>query len=252
MDHVRHIDEGGLIVTYQGKAGRGLVPAPWLRTVKTPVVALIVDYRDGEVTLLADDVMRAWYACVEPHHASASLRPVDPHHEYFAEQGWLVSPGAHLDSAPAPIPLAEPVPSWGTQEAVAELLPPGDFPRHWGLLGFTSVLVVLLARELGPANRQFARLRWLTRLGRSLPLATDDQAMYAVRAVRHAARLLPARVACLEESVAVTMVLAAMGKRSSWRHGVAVDPVRLHAWIADRSGEPVEEPADTAQYTTIN
>ncbi|MGH3905753.1 MAG: lasso peptide biosynthesis B2 protein [Pseudonocardiaceae bacterium] len=44
-------------------------------------------------------------------------------------------------------------------------------------------------------------------------------------------------------------MLAAAGRRAEWRHGVATDPVRLHAWIADHTGAPVEEPADTALYT---
>ncbi|WP_405796628.1 lasso peptide biosynthesis B2 protein [Streptomyces sp. NBC_01506] len=51
------------------------------------------------------------------------------------------------------------------------------------------------------------------------------------------------------DSTAASLLLAGARRRAEWRHGVAVDPVRLHAWIADPEGEPVEEPADTALYT---
>lgn len=57
------------------------------------------------------------------------------------------------------------------------------------------------------------------------------------------------RWACLEESTAAAVLLAISGRRAEWRHGVATDPIRLHAWIADPEGQPVEEPADTALYT---
>ncbi|MFI5616818.1 lasso peptide biosynthesis B2 protein [Streptomyces sp. NPDC051567] len=56
------------------------------------------------------------------------------------------------------------------------------------------------------------------------------------------------RWACLEQSVAAALLLAVTGVRGEWRHGVAGDPVRLHAWIVDRNGCPVDEPPDTALY----
>jgi hypothetical protein len=48
------------------------------------------------------------------------------------------------------------------------------------------------------------------------------------------------------------VLLAALGKRARWCHGIATDPVRLHAWLAGRNGDPVEEPSSTALYTVIN
>ncbi|MBZ6173360.1 lasso peptide biosynthesis B2 protein [Streptomyces olivaceus] len=79
--------------------------------------------------------------------------------------------------------------------------------------------------------------------------ATVSQARYAVLAVRWAARLLPMRWACLEDSTAAAFLLSTARRRAEWRHGVALDPVRLHAWIVGPNGEPVEEPTDTALYT---
>ncbi|MFP3114598.1 lasso peptide biosynthesis B2 protein [Streptomyces sp. Iso 434] len=63
------------------------------------------------------------------------------------------------------------------------------------------------------------------------------------------ARLLPARWACLEESVTAALALAVAGRGAHWRHGVATDPVRLHAWLASPDGTPVEEPPSTGAYT---
>ncbi|WP_330239171.1 lasso peptide biosynthesis B2 protein [Streptomyces sp. NBC_00525] len=66
------------------------------------------------------------------------------------------------------------------------------------------------------------------------------------------ARAVPAWIACLEGSTAASLLLAASGRGSAWRHGVAADPIRLHAWIRDEHGRPVEEPRHTGDYTPIN
>ncbi|MGH3907812.1 MAG: lasso peptide biosynthesis B2 protein, partial [Pseudonocardiaceae bacterium] len=95
-------------------------------------------------------------------------------------------------------------------------------------------------RTVGARHGRFARC------GRALPPATERQVRHAVRAIRWASHVLPTRWVCLEQSTAAAVLLAAAGRRAEWRHGVATDPVRLHAWIADHTGAPVEEPADTA------
>ncbi|MFI7103537.1 lasso peptide biosynthesis B2 protein [Streptomyces sp. NPDC050161] len=87
------------------------------------------------------------------------------------------------------------------------------------------------------------RLSCLVRLGccgRHLSPATHVQAVYAVRAVRWAARMVPARWAYLKQSAAAALLLASAGRRAEWRHGVATDPVRLHAWITDQQDRPVD------------
>ncbi len=62
--------------------------------------------------------------------------------------------------------------------------------------------------------------------------------------------VLPFRVACLEEIAAAMLVLALTGRRAGWCHGVAADPIRLHAWIT-LDGQPVAEPANTARYIPL-
>jgi Transglutaminase-like superfamily len=64
------------------------------------------------------------------------------------------------------------------------------------------------------------------------------------------AYLLPWRIACLEESVTAMLVLAVIGQSAVWCHGVATDPIRLHAWLTV-NGAPVAEPASTGRYTPL-
>ncbi|WP_459250002.1 lasso peptide biosynthesis B2 protein [Streptomyces youssoufiensis] len=65
----------------------------------------------------------------------------------------------------------------------------------------------------------------------------------------HATRHSPARTACLEESAATVLLLAARRLSVTWCHGVAPDPVRLHAWVETDDGVPVAEPPSTFGYT---
>lgn len=39
------------------------------------------------------------------------------------------------------------------------------------------------------------------------------------------------------------------GRRAEWRHGIALDPVRMHCWTAGPDGRPVDGPEDTGLYT---
>ncbi|MGH3904348.1 MAG: lasso peptide biosynthesis B2 protein, partial [Pseudonocardiaceae bacterium] len=142
--------------------------------------------------------------------------------------------------------LADASPSWGTIEVPATLPAPAPVPLHWRLSAIPAVILTLTVRTVGARHGRFARLVRLACCGRALPPATERQARHAVRAVRWASHVLPTRWACLEQSTAAAVLLAAAGRRAEWRHGVATDPVRLHAWIADHTGAPVEEPADTA------
>lgn len=142
-------------------------------------------------------------------------------------------------------------PSWGTMEVSAVLPHQWPVPARWRAAAIPAVLITSAVRMIGPSSGRFSRLVWLSCCGRRLPPATHGQALYAVRAVRWASRWLPARWACLEQSAAAAVLLAGIGHRAEWRHGVATDPVRLHAWIADQEGRPVEEPAETSLYTPI-
>ncbi|MFJ4968664.1 lasso peptide biosynthesis B2 protein [Streptomyces sp. NPDC088755] len=139
--------------------------------------------------------------------------------------------------------------TWGTVEQSAAPPEPAPIPLRWRVTAGPVVLATAAVWAAGRRRNRFARLVRLASLGRDLPPAAETQARYAVRAVRWAAQLLPMRWACLEDSTATALMLTVVRRRAEWRHGVALDPVRLHAWIAGPDGSPVEEPADTALYT---
>jgi hypothetical protein len=52
------------------------------------------------------------------------------------------------------------------------------------------------------------------------------------------------------QSISAAVPLALSGCRVGWRHGIASDPVRMHAWI-EVDGQPVGEPPSTSRYTPL-
>ncbi|MFD8545001.1 lasso peptide biosynthesis B2 protein [Streptomyces sp. NPDC059649] len=136
-------------------------------------------------------------------------------------------------------------------EVLAVLPDDAPVPAPWKFAAVPALLITSAVRVIGRTAGRFSRLVRLSCCGRRLPPARHEQAVYAVRAVRWASSMVPARWSCLEQSAAAALLLAATGRRAEWRHGVAADPVRLHAWIADQEGRPVEEPAETFLFTPI-
>ncbi|WP_431047127.1 lasso peptide biosynthesis B2 protein [Streptomyces sp. P1-3] len=160
-----------------------------------------------------------------------------------------LTPGSAPAGAGSVVRHDGPAISWGTFEVSAVLPTPDPVPLRWRIGAVPAVALTAAVMLIGPQRGRFARMVRLACAGRALPAANDQQAVYAVRAMRRAAAVIPASWACLEQSTAAAVLLALAGRRAEWRHGVATDPVRLHAWIADSAGHPVEEPADTALYT---
>ncbi|MEU8550549.1 lasso peptide biosynthesis B2 protein [Streptomyces roseoverticillatus] len=140
-------------------------------------------------------------------------------------------------------------PSWGTCEIPAALPRHAPAPLAWRLAAIPAVLTTTAALLARPRDRTFHRLLRLATVGRALPPATVHQVRCAVRAVRWAAWPLPLRWACLEQSTASALLLALIGRRAEWRHGIALDPIRMHCWIAGPDGHPVDESEDTGLYT---
>ncbi|MFI2362643.1 lasso peptide biosynthesis B2 protein [Promicromonospora sp. NPDC019610] len=142
--------------------------------------------------------------------------------------------------------------SFGTEEADVELRStPRPSVRH-GVAAVAALIVTLAVRSLGPSERAMSRLTNLvaTASGLTTTPPTSDEAEQAVCAVRWASQWAPFRVACLEESVAAVLVLAAHRRSVTWCHGVAPDPVQFHAWIQTH-GSPVAEPPTTSRYTVL-
>ncbi|MBH5337768.1 lasso peptide biosynthesis B2 protein [Streptomyces pactum] len=200
------------------------VPAPtrYTRTALAANVGVVVNYRTGTTVVLTGDALSRWLESLE--HSQA----------------------------PAPVTVRPSEISWGTSESSARLETPAPPPWPWRLAATALLLTTLAARHLGRERTRFGRLVRLAEAGRSLPPPTREHASLAVRSVRWVARAFPARVACLEESTTAALLLAVGGRGGAWRHGIATDPIRMHAWICDSHDQPVEEPVQTGDYSPIN
>lgn len=155
------------------------------------------------------------------------------------------------DRSPAPIAVNPAPPGWGTSETPA-CLPAAPRPGlRWLPRAAVAVGLTLAVRGIGPRQRAFPRLVGLARAATGhRPFARRREAENAVRAVRWVARCVPARVACLEESIATLITLALSGHRADWCHGIATDPIRMHAWI-EINGQPIDESASTGSHTPL-
>ena len=152
---------------------------------------------------------------------------------------------------PVPVPVKAAAASWGTSDTAAALPAIAVPSATWALRAVAAIIITLTTRSAGDRRRAFARMVRLARAatGRRRA-AAEHEAQAALQAVRWTAQFAPARMACLEESVAAMVALALAGRQANWRHGIASDPVRMHAWIEAR-GHPVGEPASTSAYTPL-
>jgi hypothetical protein len=193
------------------------------RTALTSTVGVVINYRTGTTLVLTGDSLLRWLDSL-PH-----------------------------SGAPAPVTVRPSEISWGTSESSARLdNTPAPATWSWRVAATVLLAVTLATRHLGRRRTRFGRMVRLAEAGRALPLPSRTHASLAVRSVRWAAGFFPARVACLEESTTAALLLAAGGRGGAWRHGVATDPIRMHAWICDVDGRPVEEPDQTGDYSPIN
>lgn len=223
---------------------------PHIRSVDVGTATVLLDTRSGQVDLLLGDLHETWGALAptggEEGVSSTSQQSIDK----------LVRRRL-LNGAPRPRPwvvasVAPSVPSWGTDEDVAAVEPRIPTPLGRTLGAGVVLMGVLLVRATGRRSRSFDRTLRVVSAAQRLARrnAATVEAEQAVRCVRNAARVLPFRVACLEESTAAVLLLAAGGRRADWCHGVAADPIQLHAWIALK-GVAVAEPVSTDRYTTL-
>ncbi|MFD4375436.1 lasso peptide biosynthesis B2 protein [Streptomyces sp. NPDC058486] len=148
-----------------------------------------------------------------------------------------------------PGPTTAPAASWGSTEHPAGLTRP---PGPWTPLAAAALVLVLAVKHAGRRRTAMRRVLRAVRVAHAATAgpATAQQATAAVDAVRRAAWTSPARTACLEESAAAVLLLALRRRAVVWHHGVAPDPVRLHAWITTHDGTPAAEPPSTSAYTT--
>lgn len=160
---------------------------------------------------------------------------------------------ARSDTAPAPVVVLPATgPSWGTQEAPGALPQRGLLSPAWAPLAACALATVLLVRAAGRRTHAFSRLLRLVRITTRVARrpARDTQVVAVLDCVRVIGGVSPFRTACLEETVAAMLALAVTGRRAGWCHGIAADPIRLHAWLS-LDGCPVGEPTSTLRFTPL-
>ena len=109
-------------------------------------------------------------------------------------------------------------------------------------LTLLAVRARLKARGFGPtvawARRAAGRVR-----GAGLAPAQVERAAYHVAV---AAAFFPGRAVCLEQSLALFLLLRRRGVPAELRLGVQVYPFYAHAWV-EVGGEPVNEDPETVE-----
>jgi hypothetical protein len=219
-----------------------------VRSVDFGHVLVLVDYRDGQVRCLLPAAAAHW------RHAALTGRldamPMALSRALLAG-GMLIPAGA-----PAPwemaMPASTPTASWGGIEHQVGLQRPplASLPATLSAAG--ALALVFAVKHAGPASTAMLRVtRLVAAASTCRHTATPAAAAAAVRAVRAAAWWSPGRTACLEESAAAVVLLAARRLQVTWCHGIAADPVRLHAWVQTGDGSPVAEPPSTRAYTPV-
>lgn len=213
--HVQSADLGSAVVLLDRRTGRvetllGWARLTWLSLARTADAAALTGRQHDLVRrLVADQVLL--------------LAP--------APRPWAVLTGASTQA------------SWGTQEVPGSIPPRVATGPASTILATAALGGVLIARHLGRRSRSFARITALLATATRLPAraASAADVARALHCVRNVALIMPFRVACLEETAAAMLALAVCGRRAGWCHGIAADPIRLHAWLSV-DGRPSASP----------
>ncbi|MGW7576850.1 lasso peptide biosynthesis B2 protein [Streptomyces sp. NPDC054765] len=208
-------------------------------------VAVLVDYRNGHVQCLLPAAATFWREAaaigrLDRTPAGLSTR--------LLAAGFL-TPTTTPTPWPAPLPAKAATASWGSAEHPAGTSRPAPTGTTTAAVG--ALAAILAVKRLGGRSATMHRITTALRRVTSTCRhpATHDQAEAAVLAVRRVGWYSPARTACLEESAAAVLLLASRRLSATWCHGVAPDPIRLHAWVQTDDGVPAAEPPSTLAYT---
>ncbi|WP_435172722.1 lasso peptide biosynthesis B2 protein [Actinacidiphila sp. bgisy145] len=209
---------------------------------------VLVDYRTGGVRMLRPPASAQW----EATSRTGVLDAIDPALVRPLLALGLLTPTRE----PAPWPPAlRAVPTeagWGSAEHRAAADRPLGGTRARTLTAAAAALAVAFAVTRCGRRGMWRTVTLLSAVcARAVRPATSEQAAGAVNAVRRAGWYSPGRTACLEESVAAVLLLSARRLGVRWCHGVASDPIRLHAWVQTVDGADVAEPFSTRAYTPV-
>ncbi|GAA4223600.1 hypothetical protein GCM10022254_01050 [Actinomadura meridiana] len=235
---------------------RHITVPKYVRTVNVGPTTVIVNYRNGRVETLIGPAAQWWTEATASGYAYVpgilDRQHAQELHDQLLKAGLIVPvrrhrPGHEIANGPRWVP------SWGTQEIPAGRTDSVRVPLNATMSAAVALAVVLGVLRAGRGHRRMARLlHLLSRAARrgDVP-ATVAQVHQAIRSVRRVGLVVPGRVACLEESAAVVVLLAVSHRRVTWCHGAAADPVRLHAWVETDDGHRVAEPPSTARFAVL-
>ena len=112
---------------------------------------------------------------------------------------------------------------------------------------FLTLLATRAALKVLGFRRTIRLARW--RVGLLRPRPARSSADAAARAVAIAGAFFPGRAVCLEQSIALFLVLRKLGQDATLRIGVQPYPFLAHAWVEHR-GQPVLEDDETLRRFT--
>ncbi|RDG35929.1 lasso peptide biosynthesis B2 protein [Streptomyces corynorhini] len=212
-------------------------------------VLVLIDYRSGLVQCLLPVAALQWRDAAR----TGCLALMAPELATCLLTAGLLLPTPAPESWPAPISGGPAPASWGSAEHPAGVDRPPAVACRSRVKAAGALAAVFAVKRVGSAGSAMLRITTTLRAAASTcrRAATPAEAHAAVLAVRYAGWDFPGRTACLEESAAVTLFLASRRLAVTWCHGVAPDPVRLHAWIQTVDGMPVAEPSSTLAHTPV-
>ncbi|MFI9495557.1 lasso peptide biosynthesis B2 protein [Streptomyces halstedii] len=221
---------------------------PHVRAIDFGHILVVIDYRTGDVKGL---LPTAAERLREAARTGSPGRLPGPLAAHLLTAGFLAPTS---DPRPWPVTKATTATaSWGSVEHPAGTARPRSIPLLDLLRATGALSAVAAVKAVG--HRRTTMLRVIHTIHRATSTrhrsATPDQAAAAVSAVRAAGWNSPVRSACLEESAAVVLLLASRCLGVTWCHGIAADPVRLHAWVQTEDGTPVAEPLSTRAFTPL-
>jgi hypothetical protein len=128
-------------------------------------------------------------------------------------------------------------------------------PRRHTLLaacGALALVGITIALRIAGFPRTLALIRWAARRPRRRP---DDEGRIidaVADGVTSAAIVCPARAECLEQALAMYVVLRRVGVPAELRFGAIRSPFSAHAWV-ELHGRPIrEDPEQLRRYAVFS
>lgn len=218
-----------------------------VRAVDFGHALVLINYRTSRVQALQPPATSQWGATSH----TGVLDAIDPALARRLLALGLLTPTRDPAPWPPALRARSARASWGSTEHPAGINRP---PRValTGTLSAATALTTAFAITRRGHDSMWRTVALLTAsVARTVRPATFEQATGAVQAVRRAGWYFPGRTACLEESVAAVLLLGARRLGVRWCHGIASDPIRLHAWVQTEDGADVAEPSSTCAYTPV-